>query len=108
MRLEELTNQLTSSSPGLATHDPRAGPEERCQICTIVQAVLASTRATVRFASDELNRTYDREGLPTSVVDIPRTLEHLARNGFLEVERDPAGWTVRLGARLRGYVEGAA
>jgi len=47
----------------------------------------------VRFASDELNRTYDREGLPTSVVDIPRTLEHLARNGFLEVERDPAGWT---------------
>lgn len=62
----------------------------------------------VRFAGDELNRTYGRDGLPTNVVDIPRTLEHLARNGFLEIERDSAGWTVRLGPRLFGYIEGAA
>jgi len=56
----------------------------------------------------ELNQTYGRDGLPTSVVDIRATLSHLARNSFLEVERDPAGWTVRLGPRLRGYVEGVA
>ena len=55
----------------------------------------------VRLVSDEANRQYDRDSLPTSVVDIPKTLEHLARNGFLEVERDPNGWTVKLGPRLR-------
>jgi hypothetical protein len=37
---------------------------------------------------------------------VSRTLDHLARNGFLEVDRDPKGWRVRLGPRLRGYVEG--
>jgi hypothetical protein len=33
--------------------------------------------------------------MPTSVVNVSRTLDHLAHNGFRAVERDPAGWTVR-------------
>jgi hypothetical protein len=59
----------------------------------------------LQLVSEEANRTYDHEGIPTSFVDVARTLEHLARNDFLEVERDATGWTVRLGPRLRGYVE---
>jgi hypothetical protein len=56
----------------------------------------------LRLRSDELNRSYGRDGLPTSLVDIRTTLEHLARNLFLVVERDASGWTIRLGPRLAG------
>jgi hypothetical protein len=54
----------------------------------------------LRLVSEEANRQYDRDSLPTSVVNIPKTLDHLARNGFLEVEHDPNGYTVRPGLRL--------
>ena len=54
----------------------------------------------LQLVSEEANRTYDHDGHPTFLVDVARTLEHLARNDFLEVERDASGWTVRLGPRL--------
>ena len=38
--------------------------------------------------------------------DVARSLEHLAANDFLEVERDTRGWTVRFGPRLRGMASG--
>ena len=55
----------------------------------------------VQLMSAAANRTYDRDGHPTTLVDVARTLEHLSRTGFLEVERGHEGRTVRLGPRLR-------
>ncbi|HEX2345395.1 MAG TPA: hypothetical protein VHI12_02310 [Gaiellaceae bacterium] len=62
----------------------------------------------LQLVSDEANRTYDpATSMSVSLVDIPTTLEHLARNGFLEVERDPRGSTVvRLGPLLREHAAG--
>lgn len=60
----------------------------------------------LQLVSEEANRTYTHEARPTTLVDVARTLEHLARNDFLEVERDAAGWTVRLGPRLTAWSDG--
>ena len=44
------------------------------------------------------SRPFDGEGLPTSMVNLDRTLEHLTRNGFLDAKREGSGWIVRLGS----------
>ena len=62
----------------------------------------------VQLVSDEANRTYDHDGHPTFLVDVARSLEHLALNDFLTVERDTQGRTVRLGPRLTAWNEGRA
>jgi hypothetical protein len=61
----------------------------------------------LQLVSQEANRTYGHDGLPTSLVDLARSLEHLAANDFLAVERDAQGWTVRRGPRLRSLTQPA-
>jgi len=39
--------------------------------------------------------------MPTGLVPLADTLEHLSRNGFLDVRRDDrAGWVIALGPHL--------
>lgn len=52
------------------------------------------------------NRTYNLDGLPTAIVDLARTLDHLTKNAFLVVSRDEHGWTIRRGPRLPAFEEG--
>lgn len=57
----------------------------------------------VELFDRDLNRTYDRDGLPTSMVNLNATLEHLSKNQFIEARREASGWAIRLGSRLAGW-----
>jgi hypothetical protein len=52
------------------------------------------------LADRSLNLAFGLDG-GGRVVDVGATFEHLDRNGFLDIDRSPGGWTIRLGPRLR-------
>ena len=62
----------------------------------------------IQLVSEVANRMYDSDGLRVAAVNLGNVLQHLDANDFLQVERDPGGWTIRLGPRMRGYLESAA